>query len=64
MFFCLHSNPIKATSLLNVYEKTTPQRRCKPLSFFEWCFESPENKVSYNENMKDAFSQIVQEASK
>jgi len=54
MFFCLHSNPIKTTSLINVYQKISPQRRYKPLSFFRWCFEDDENNTSYNQNMTTA----------
>ena len=59
IFFCLHSNLIKATSLINVYEKISPQRRYNQLSFFEWCFESPENKTYQNQNMATCFTGVT-----
>ena len=64
MFFCLHSNPIKAICLINVYEKISPQRRYKQLSFFEWCFEGEENKYSYNQDMATAFHGNQKEVNK
>lgn len=52
IFIFLHSNTIKATSLINVYARISPQRRYNQRCCFEWWFEDSENKVSDNQNIE------------